>query len=73
MRTIYFISVLLVGAISFFLTHQLPAETVVAHHCNWAGCDYKGLTELPTLYNPIDSIHFEHPNWDYDKCESLCK
>lgn len=134
MRTITIISIILLAAIGWMCTHQLPAEPVynvandvnsfhvgdtllpdyahsdtlvvvdadslnylfdgvdatilpttdseidsvlhlychsIKHHCNWLGCDYKGLTELPIEYNPIDSIHFNHPEWDYDKCESL--
>ncbi len=43
------------------------------HSCNWAGCDYKGLTVLPAKYNPIDSIHFMHPAWKYEKAEALIK
>jgi hypothetical protein len=64
-------------------THFMPVTelktTINAHVCAYSLCPFKDKTEFKEGCGNcengsdcyfLDKIHFEHPTWDYDKCES---
>lgn len=66
------------GVVLILLILAIITRSNVPHHCSYEHCPYKGQTEFKSEAGGcvsgsdcwiLDSIHYEHPKWDYDKCE----
>lgn len=54
-----------------------PKQIKIGHQCNWEDCELVGQTSFHSTWEydegelgyETEETHWQHPDWDYEKCE----